>query len=139
MTTPRPFLAAAVMLASLLALACGDDEPVGPVGITRIQAFYCTIRGQEECSTTGEVIPDDSLPPVDEAFMVWAWHAGFNTTRWLLISPVATDSISKLAQDSVGSWIRLNGAEAKDYTLKIQIMGPENVVITEDSLVWEYP
>jgi hypothetical protein len=141
MGSQRFILIAAVVGMTLSIGACfPDDEPIGPARITKLQAYFCVVRGATECQVRGDAIPSDQLPPTDEAFMVWAWHPGFNTTKWRVVSPVAVDTIpQKLGQDSVGTWIALNGASAKRYTLHVEIVGVGGVIISQDSLVWNYP
>jgi hypothetical protein len=141
MGSQRLILTAAIVSTALWIGACGDpDQPIDPARITKLQAYYCVVHGATECQVRGDAIPSDQLPPIDEAFMVWAWHPGFNTTKWRVVSPVAVDTIpQKLGQDSVGTWIALNGATAKRYTLHVEIVGVGGIIISQDSLVWNYP
>ena len=72
--------------------------------------------------------------------MVWVWHPGFNTTRWRLISPLdAGAPVETVGQDSNALYFILNGAPAKKYTVRVQILGVNNTILAEDSLHWEYP
>ena len=135
----RPMYALSFSVAALIAFSsCTADEPFPKTGITRIQAFYCATRGQAECYASGAAIPSGQSPPKDEAFLVWVWHPGFNTTKWRLVYAFGTDSLMRLEQDSAVAWFHLSGAEAKRYVLQIQILGSSGVV-SQDSLVWVYP
>jgi hypothetical protein len=73
--------------------------------------------------------------------MVWVWHPGFNTTHWRLLSSLDSGEPPQegLAQDSNAKWFILNGAPAKKYTMRIEIVGQNNAVLAKDSLLWEYP
>jgi hypothetical protein len=98
----------------------------------------------EQCAVRGTAIPAGQLPPTNEAFQVWAWHAGTNTTVWRVIwpaygtSPADSLSVEKIDYDSVYSWVHFNGAPAKTYTVRVLIRGP-NGFLSEDSLRWQYP
>ena len=128
----------------LVAAACWGNDPGGPIPptrITRLQAFYCAVRNAAQCQARGDSIPSGTLPPTTEAFMVWVWHPGFNTTNWRLVSSLDSGEPPSqgLAQDSNAKWFNLNGAPAKKYTMRIEIVGQNNAVLAKDSLLWEYP
>ena len=136
----RRFVVLAAVVTGLS--ACLGNDPGGPIPetrITKLQAFKCATHTTGDCQVRGDSIAADSLPPANESFMVWVWHPGFNTTRWKLMSSLDNVSIDKLAQDSNATPITLNGAPAKKYTLKVQIIGQQNAVLATDSLHWEYP
>jgi hypothetical protein len=123
--------------------ACLGNDPGGPIPetrITRLQAFYCATHTTGDCQVRGDSIPSGTLPPADESFMVWVWHPGFNTTRWRLKSSLDDTTLpDKVAQDSNATPVTLSGAPAKRYSLRVQIIGVNNSVLAEDSLVWDYP
>jgi len=140
-STPKiRFVALAAVVGGLA--ACLGNDPGGPIPetrITRLQAFYCATHTTGDCQVRGDSIPTGTLPPANESFMVWVWHPGFNTTRWRLISSLDNTFIDKLAQDSNATPVSLNGAPAKKYTMRVQIIGQQDAVLASDSLQWEYP
>jgi hypothetical protein len=108
-------------------------------------AFYCATRGLAVCDARGDAIPAGQLPPSNEAFQVWAWHPGTNTTLWRVVWPAygglpadSTHTDDKVMPDSVYSWVNFNGARAKSYTVRVLIRGTAGFV-AEDSLHWQYP
>jgi hypothetical protein len=127
---------------ALVAGCLGNDPggPIPPTRITKLQAFYCAVHNTSQCQVRGDSIPTGTLPPTNESFMVWVWHPGFNTTVWRLISPLDNGSpVQTVGQDSNALYFALNGAPAKKYTVRVQIIGIGNSVLAEDSLHWEYP
>jgi len=134
----------AVFAAAVAGLsACLGNDPGGPIPetrITKLQAFYCATHTTGDCQVRGDSIPSGTLPPANESFMVWVWHPGFNTTRWRLKSSLDDITLpDKVAQDSNATPVSLNGAPAKRYSMRVQIIGVNNAVLADDSLVWQYP
>src|SRR5437867_7509264 len=78
MSIARGTLALALLT---LVVASSCSPPTPPRHLVRLQAFYCSKRGQDLCGKLprGAPIPRDSLPPVNEAFQLWAWHPGMGT------------------------------------------------------------
>ena len=145
MTKRGSLLGRALRAGSLAVAAVGCDlgtnagGPIPLTQITRLEAFYCTVRNAAVCVARGAPIPSGTLPPADEAFQVWVWHPGSNTTEWRLLSSL--DSITvrdKLRLDSAGESFTLSGAPAKKYTIRVLIQGLTGY-LAQDSLHWEFP
>jgi hypothetical protein len=127
---------------AVVAGCLGNDPggPIPPTRITKLQAYYCSVHNAQACQVRGDSIPSNALPPTNESFMVWVWHPGFNTTAWRLISPLDNAPAQQtVGQDSNAMYFILNGAPAKKYTVRVQILGVNNTILAEDSLHWEYP
>ncbi|MBI4421657.1 MAG: hypothetical protein HY560_12600 [Gemmatimonadetes bacterium] len=144
MTTYRS-LAGRTLLAASLGVAAGGCSfgtdpggPTPPTRITKMQAFLCSVRNAEVCQVRGDSIPTGTLPPTNEAFQVWVWHPGFNTTVWRLLSSLDSSQVRHVRPDSAGESFILNGAPAKKYTVRVLIEGTTGY-LAEDSLHWEYP
>ena len=142
MTTKSERLRVPALIAVMAIVAgCLGNDPGGPIPptrITRLQAFYCAVHNTSQCQVRGDSIPSGALPPTNESFMVWVWHPGFNTTVWRLISPLDSQQVETLGQDSNATYFILNGAPAKKYTIRVLIKGPSGF-LAQDSLKWQYP
>ena len=141
----RASLAVAAIWASA---ACPDwkiDTPL-ETKITRIAAFRCLVPAQQTCQGRGVEIPAGQLPSTTEAFQVWAWHPGTNTTSWRLIWPTGyTDNQLHLATDSVGQSVSVGAALAageKQLWVRAAIIGlngKDTVALARDSIGWTFP
>jgi len=127
-------LAVAGLAFSQGCMLLGSD--VTPVSI---QAFRCAQPGQDKCNEAGDLIPQGTLPPTNEAFLVVARYQG-DASRWALIFPSKSrpgemDStvIEIGLRDSASVWINLVGA--KDGYYKERVMADGSV---PDSVMWDY-
>jgi len=139
----RAILAAAIAIGA----ACSStDAPIPETQITKMQIFLCSIRGAEVCQVRGDSIPTGQAPPRNEAFQVWAWHPGYNTTAWRLFWLDRLSNVAIQTQlDSAGQSINLTGFpdSVKSYGVRAYILGSTNgkdtVVVYRDSIMWTYP
>lgn len=143
--TKQGFFASRALCAASLTLAIAGCDlgtnaggPIPPTRITKLQAYYCAVRNEEICVSRGDSIPAGTLPPTNEAFQVWVWHPGSNTTEWRFLSSLDAVTLNKVRYDSAGESFLLNGAPAKDYTVRVLIKGP-TTYLAEDSLRWTFP
>jgi hypothetical protein len=131
------------VLASLTAAAVldgcmGTDQPIIPAGIDRLQAYYCAVPNQTTCSSRGDPIPAGTLPPVNEAFEVWAFYRGWLSTHWRL--DVMGDSVKttdKFLPDSVNVYVYFGGGGGSFYTIHVFVQSAGGLV-SSDSLRWNY-
>ena len=135
-----------------LGLSC--SQPTPPRHLVRLQAFYCSKRQQDLCSKLprGAPIPRESLPPVNEAFQLWAWHPGVGTVvhrvEWrssFLVgdstSPVATKEaetdLGEVGDSSMSTYNFATAARTR-YVMRVLLKAPNGKIQDQDSLVWNY-
>ena len=138
----------------ILPVISGCRERVPPRHLVRLQAFTCSRPAETKCSglPRGAAIARDSLPPVDEAFQVWAWHPGAGKVVYRIEwqspffvgdsgAPVAAkQSETELEAATDSSTLSYNFASAARtrYVLKVLLMTPKDRIEDQDSLVWDY-
>lgn len=144
----RTLVAAAAVAAA--AVACdlrGTDDPIPETKITRMQAFLCNVRNATVCLGRGAAIPLDQLPPRNEAFQVWAWHPGYNTTAWRVFwaDRVSDPASIVIGLDSVLQPVTFEDLpdSVKTIGVRAYILGSTNgkdtTVLYKDSIMWTFP
>ncbi|MBI4421325.1 MAG: hypothetical protein HY560_10910 [Gemmatimonadetes bacterium] len=147
---PIPLL---VGLSTVVLAACVRDAGP-PRELVRLQAFSCSERGRVNCDSLprGAPIPRDSLPPVEEAFQVWAWHSGQGKVVYRVEwrSPFfAGDSTAPLAEKASESFFEAAGdssmltynfaqAARTRYVLRVLLENRRGKVLDQDSLIWDF-
>ena len=143
LTGSKALIAVAVVGAGV---ACGlgthaSDLVIG-ARITKIQAFYCAVHSNTDpCQVRADSIPAGTLPPANEYFLVYVWAPASNDIEWRLVSALdsALQPYHTVTYDSAAVSYYLNGAPAKQYTVLVRILGPNNTYLATDSLHWQFP
>ncbi|MSR07696.1 MAG: hypothetical protein EXR93_11615 [Gemmatimonadetes bacterium] len=139
-------LAAGVAAAIMACDLRGTNDPIPLTKITKMQAFLCVVPNAPVCLGRGATIPAGQNPPRTEAFQVWAWHPGYNTTAWRIFW---SDRVSDPASILIGSDSVLQPITLEDLPDSIKTVGvrayilgqtgKDTTVLYKDSLMWTYP
>jgi hypothetical protein len=71
--------------------------------------------------------------------MVWSWQPGTNKTELCVITPIHQGCAPQLtASDSIGYPVTVTGKD-HTYILRMRIVGVNDVTVSADSLIWQYP
>jgi hypothetical protein len=134
----KRLLGASLSLGVMCGACNGPSDVPLPTRLDHLQAFYCSTPGQAKCTERGAPIPQGTLPPVGEAFEVWAFYRGWFDTHWRVEYGFGDSTvIDKFTPDSANVWLNLNGGGAPTYTIHVFVKGPSGMV-AHDSLLWNF-